>query len=129
MLVTSLDADKEILILVWALVFQEDQANWLWFLGKIAPYLTSLQDPEAVIISDRLKGLLSAVSECFSSTIHSYCSKHFYDNLRHSYGKVVAQKFWGCAYAKTESAFDRVHAEIKELNEEAAEYISRLPQE
>ena len=127
--VTSLDADEEILILAWALVLQKDRANWLWFLRKIAPYLTSLQDPEVVIISDQLKGLASAVSKCFHSAIHSYCSKHLYDNLRHSYGKVVAQKFWGCAYAKTESAFDRVLAEIKELNEEAAEYISRLPQE
>ena len=50
--VTSLDADKEILILAWALVPQEDRENWLWFLRKIAPYLTSLQDPDAVITSD-----------------------------------------------------------------------------
>lgn len=91
--------------------------------------VTSLQDPEAVIISNRLKGLASAVSECFPSAIHSYCSKHLYDNLRLSYGEVVAQKFWGCAYAKTEFAFNRVLAEIKELNGEAAEYISKLPQE
>ena len=104
-------------------------ANWLLFLRKIASFLTSLQDPEAVIISDRLKGLASAVSECFPSAIHSYCSKHLYDNLRVSYGEVVAQKFWGCAYAKTESPFNRVLAEIQELNGEAAEYISRLPRE
>ena len=124
--VTSLDADEEILILAWALVPQEDRANWLWFLGKIAPYLTSLQDPEAVIISDRLKGLASAVSECFPSAIHSYCSKHLYDNLRHSYGEVVAQKFWGCTYVKTESAFDRVLSEIKKLNEETVRLFEKI---
>lgn len=91
--VITLDADDEILILAWALVPQEDHANWLWFFRKIAPYLTSLQDPDAVIISDRLKGLVSAVSICFPSTTHSYCSKHFYDNLRVSYGEIVAQSF------------------------------------
>ena len=127
--VTFLDADKEILILAWALVPQEDCENWLWFLRKITPYLTSLQDPDVVIISDRLKSITSAVTECFPSATHTYCSKHLYDNVRHSYGKVVAQNFWGCAYAKTESAFDRVLAKIKELNDEAAEYISRLPRE
>lgn len=124
--VMTLDADEEILILAWALVPQEDQVNWLWFLRKIAPYLTSLQDPEAVIISDRLKGL---AAEYFPSATHSYCSKHLYDNLRVSYGEVVAKFFWGCAYAKMESAFNRVLAEIQELNEEAAEYISKLPRE
>lgn len=41
----------------------------------------------------------------------------------------MAQKFWGCAYAKTESPFNRVLAEIHELNGEAAEYIPRLPRE
>ena len=91
--VTTLDADEEILILAWALVPQEDQANWLWFLRKIAPYLTFLQNLNAVIISDRLKGLASAVSICFPSATHSYCSKHLYDNLRLSYGEIIAQKF------------------------------------
>lgn len=126
---SQVDADEEILILAWALVLQEDHANWLWFLRKIAPYLTSLQDPDVVIISDCLKGLVSAVSICFPSATYSYCSKHRYDNLRVSYGEIVAQRFWGCAYAKTESAFDRVLAEIKELNGEAAEYILKLPRE
>lgn len=40
--VTTLDTDEEILILAWTLVPQQDHANWLWFLRKIAPYLTSL---------------------------------------------------------------------------------------
>lgn len=127
--VTTLDADEEILILAWALVPQEDHANWLWFLRKIAPYLTSLQDPDAVIISDRLKGFASAVSICIPSATYSYSSKHFYDHLRLSYGEIVAQKFRRSAYAITESVFDRVFAEIKELNVEAAEYILKLPWE
>lgn len=49
--------------------------------------------------------------------------------MRHNYGKVVAQKFWGCAYAKTEPAFDKVLSEIRELSDKAAEYISRLSRE
>lgn len=75
-MVTSLDVDKKILILAWALVPQEDRKNWLWFLRKIAPYLTSLQDPDAVIISNQLKGIISAATECFPSATHTYCSKH-----------------------------------------------------
>ena len=42
---------------------------------------------------------------------------------------MIAQTFWECAYAKTESAFDKIPAEIQELNDEAVEYISRLPRE
>ncbi len=42
---------------------------------------------------------------------------------------MVTQKFWKCAYAKTESAFDKVLAKIQEFNDEAAEYILRLPRE
>lgn len=50
--ITSLDGDEEVLILAWALVPQEDHENWLWFLRKIAPYLTFFHDLDAVIISD-----------------------------------------------------------------------------
>ncbi len=42
---------------------------------------------------------------------------------------MVAPKLLGCVYAKTGSAFDKVLAEIQELNDEAAEYFSRLPQQ
>ena len=49
--------------------------------------------------------------------------------MRHNYGEVIAQKFWECVYAKTESAFDKFLAKIQELDDEAAEYILRLPQE
>ncbi len=68
-----------------ALVPHEDRKNWLWFLKKIAPYLTSFQDPDAVIIIDRLKNTASAVTECFPFATHSYCSKHLYDNVEHNY--------------------------------------------
>ena len=127
--VTSLDADKEILILILPLISQEDLENWLRFLKKIAPYLTVFQDLDAVIISNRLKGIASAVTEYFLFATHSYCSKHLYDNVRHNYGEVVAQKFWECSYAKTESAFDKVLAKIQEVNDEVAEYILRLLRE
>lgn len=50
--VTSLDGDEEVLILAWALVSQEDHENWLWFLRKIAPYLTFFHNPDVVIISN-----------------------------------------------------------------------------
>ena len=41
----------------------------------------------------------------------------------------MGQKFWVCAYAKTESAFNKDLAEIQKLNKEAVEYISKLLQE
>ena len=52
LVVTFLNRDKEVLILAWALVPQEDYENWLWFLRKIAPYLTFFYDPDTVIISN-----------------------------------------------------------------------------
>lgn len=127
--VTSLDGEGEILVLAWELVPVEDRANWLWFLQKIAPYLTAFQDSDSVIISNCLKGIASAVAECFPHSTHSYCSQHLCDNIRTSYGEIVAQKFWGCAYAKTELAFDKVLEEIREMNKDAAEYISNLPRD
>ncbi len=126
--VSSLDGGEYIPVLAWALVLVEDQANWLWFLRKIAPYLTALQDPDSAIISDRLKKIDTAVAECFPHATHSYCSKHFCDNVRNSFGEIIAQKFWGYAYSKTKSAFDKVLEDIKEFNEDAAQYIFNLPQ-
>ena len=82
--VTSPDTDKEILILAWVLVPPEDRKNWLGFLKRIAPYLTSFQDPDAVIISDRLKDIANAITECFPFATHSYCSNHLYDKVRNN---------------------------------------------
>lgn len=95
----------------------------MWFLRKIVLYLTSLQDPDAIIISDQLKGITSVVTKYFPFITYTYSSKHLYDNMRYSYGEVVAQKFRRWIYAKTESAFDKVLTEIKDLNNEAAKYI------
>ena len=52
--------------------------------------------------------LNSGVSECFFFVIYNYYSKHLY------------------TYNKTESIFNKILAEIKKLNKEAVEYISKF---
>lgn len=121
--------NKKVLVYAWALVPQEDHENWCWFLKITALYLTFFNDPDTVIISNWWKGIASTVIKSFSFTMHCYCSKHLYNNVRHNYGEMVAQKFWGYAYAKTESVFDKVFSKIWKLGDKTAEYISRLSQE
>lgn len=80
---------------------------------KIALYFIKLEDLDFVIINNYLKKIASVVIEYFPHFTHSYYSNHFYNNIKTSYKKIVAQKYWNYTYAKTKLAFNKILKEIK----------------
>lgn len=79
-----------------------------------------------MIIDDCLKKIAIIVVECFFHSTHSYSSKHLCENVTNSFKEIIAQNFLGYIYDKIESAFDKALKDIKELNKDAAKYISNL---
>lgn len=63
-------------------------------------------------MSNLLKDIASAIIKYFFFLMHYYCSNYLSNNLRHNYRKVIASKFWGCAYAKTKPAFNKIFSKI-----------------
>ncbi|KAH9147612.1 hypothetical protein AeRB84_008827 [Aphanomyces euteiches] len=61
---------------------RENKADWIWFLKTTAEALPNLIScATLVVVSDRDKGLIPAVSEVLPSTHHSYCSVHIKRNV------------------------------------------------
>jgi transposase-like protein len=82
----ALDANDEILPLCWALVPIEDGDNWEWFLGHMREIFPEIWQTSWMMISDRDKGLLEAVSTVFPEVFHSHCCKHLAANVQKSFG-------------------------------------------
>ncbi len=86
----------------------------------------TVQDSDFVIIKDYLKEISIAVVEFFLHVTQSYCNKHLCNNVRNKSWRIMALRFWVCTYVKTESAFDKLLEDIKELNEDTAKCISNI---
>lgn len=69
--ITTLDGNGETLLLGWALIPSESKENWMCFLKGMRRFFPGLTEDEAVIISDRAKGLKSALNANF------YLSRYF----------------------------------------------------
>ncbi|KAE8802453.1 wd repeat-containing protein 43 [Hordeum vulgare] len=83
---TRRDGNNNIFPLAFAIVGQEDTANWCWFLhqlkiclggeiGKFGPY---------TIMSDRQKGLLNAVNQVFPNCHQRFFLRHLYANFQNA---------------------------------------------
>jgi hypothetical protein len=77
----GIDANDKVVPLAWALVLIENEVWWAWFLGYLKHCIPALDSEDYVFISDREKGMATAVSTVFEQSIHLYCCQHIADNL------------------------------------------------
>jgi hypothetical protein len=56
-------------------------------------------------ISDREKGIVTAVMEALPTALHLHCYQHIADDLQQRYGNKVRPLFWIAARVKTSTAF------------------------
>jgi hypothetical protein len=100
-----LDATNHIRIVSIAIVSGETEANWRWFIAAIREKLTV--NP-AFIISDRDKGLLSAVAAEFPGVHHAACFRHVMENFNKKFkNKQLKGYAWSLARADTPADFIR----------------------
>ena len=67
-------------------------------------------------MSDRQKGIKSAVQTRLANVTEAYCCKHIERNLVGDYGKEIIPLFWKAVYARTKAKFDLAMDELKSLN-------------
>lgn len=95
LLAVALDADEHIIILVYAIVQIE---NWYFFLQNLRILLNYTNYSDYCFISDRDKGLQSALPENFPDATITTCLRHFVANIK---SKVKDKKllftFWQAA--------------------------------
>jgi hypothetical protein len=69
----GIDANDRVLPLAWALVPIENKHWWVWFCQHLKQAFNIDTKDDFVFMSNREKGLDSAVAEVFPKAKHSYC--------------------------------------------------------
>jgi hypothetical protein len=121
------DANGETIPLAWALVPIENEGWWKWFFKQCKKAFKNISAKRFVIMSDREKGLSSALEEMLPDAIPSYCCQHIADNIRAKFGTKYQSFFWKCARAKTEDAFDIALQKLQTESIDAWDYVKAIP--
>jgi transposase-like protein len=80
LIVVGINANDETLLLAWALVPIELEAWWKWFLKQLEKAFQA-DTVGNVIISNREKGLPTALQKAMPDVTQAYCCQHIANNI------------------------------------------------
>jgi hypothetical protein len=124
LLAVTLDANSEIVILAYAIVNSENEANWRWFLQHLKTAYPGINTENTTIISDREKGLIEGVRDELYQAIHSLCVRHLAANFQVRFKSTELTKLlWKAAYAPIENLHKKIMDEIRAKSPQAADYL------
>ncbi|XP_010502002.1 PREDICTED: uncharacterized protein LOC104779348 [Camelina sativa] len=101
------DANNQISPVAWATVQTENADNWEWFLNLLKVDLKLKDGSDYVVISDRCKGLMSAIKSVLPNAEHRPCVKHIVENLkkRHANKDLLKKMVWNLAWSYNFEAY------------------------
>ena len=126
LMATAHDANSHIVVLAWGHCKSESHESWTWFIRHLKEAYPTLDRPGMTLISDRQKGLATAVHSFLPAVNHGHCTVHLKENVRAKWPLGVLDHWNGLVYGKTEDAFKRSLDRICAINPEAYEYIKKI---
>ena len=129
LLATTLDANHNILLLAWAVVESENTESWRYFLQHLFAAIPEIltQQPPTTIISDRDKGLNTAVSCYEPNIIPALCCFHLRENFTTKFGRGLTGVFWRIARAVDQYTYHLELQQLRGYNHAAADYLCEIP--
>ncbi|XP_039131868.1 uncharacterized protein LOC120268609 [Dioscorea cayenensis subsp. rotundata] len=112
---TAKDGNEGLFHLTFAIVDNETDDNWTWFISTLGDTIYGEDDYHKIItfILDRSKGLVNAIAKVFPSAPHGYCLRHLQEKFLKANGhlrKGLKDECWSLivkiAYACTSSEYD-----------------------
>ncbi|KAK4387382.1 hypothetical protein Sango_2344800 [Sesamum angolense] len=124
-------ANQQVLPLAFALVDEESLASWRWFLQMLAKHLLPNDDDRVCLISDRHSGLISAINYVpafkFPRGVHRFCLRHVCSNFNKKFNNIRLKDLcWRAGAEVNARKFERIMTEIRELNEEAYNWLEMI---
>ncbi|ODN94162.1 hypothetical protein L198_05013 [Cryptococcus wingfieldii CBS 7118] len=115
-LAVASDANKQSVTLAWGHAKTEKRESWEWFLSRLSDCYPGLDSKGTVIMSDRGKGLVPAISNVLPLAIPSHCAVHLIRNVRNrkhiGSTKEAVNIFKKMIWAETPEEFQRHRAEL-----------------
>ncbi|CAI9107687.1 OLC1v1007101C1 [Oldenlandia corymbosa var. corymbosa] len=130
LLATSFDGDGALFPLAFAVVDEENDDNWMWFLSELHCLLENNTEnmPILTILSDRKKGITEAVEANFPTAFHGFCLRHLTESFQKEFNNpVLVNMLLEAANALTANEFESRLQQIDETSQEAGYWIRRVP--
>nr|KAJ0211262.1 hypothetical protein LSAT_V11C400228420 [Lactuca sativa] len=124
----ALDGNNGIYPLAYAVVEAETLNSWTWFLTHLGDDLGLASNSNFTFISDRQKGLSSAIADLFPCAEHRYCVRHIHENMRSRWRRdKFKELLWNCSTTYTVQEFEKEMEEVRKLNQECYEWLKQIP--
>ncbi|XP_021747151.1 uncharacterized protein LOC110713002 [Chenopodium quinoa] len=124
----SKDGNNRIYPIASATCEAENKETWVWFLESLMQTLGSVDESGLTFMSDKQKGLVKSFSQVVPEVETRFCVRHIWANFKLKFtGFVFKELFWSAARATTQLEFEIPMQQIKELDEEAFDYLNKIP--
>lgn len=129
---TAADGDDGVFPVAFAVVDEETDENWHWFLTELKSAVSTTR--KITIVSDSQKGIKESISEIFGGDCHhGFCLWYLADKLNkdlkgqfsHEARHLITQDLYAAAYAPKLEVFERCAGNIKAISPEAYNWVIR----
>ncbi|KAL5562042.1 hypothetical protein UlMin_031789 [Ulmus minor] len=128
LLAIGIDVDNGYYPVEYAMVEKECYTSWFWFLDLLKLDLRLERSVRVTFMTDKQKGLVEAISLLFDGCEHRNCVHHLYANFQLKFkNQLLRGKVWQAARVTIVTEFTRVMQEIKNISEEAHNWLSAKP--
>ena len=131
MIASTWDGDNQLFPLAFAIVEEESDDSWGWFLACIKEHVT--QRSGVCLISDQHNGILSAVAEFGWQPPHGYhrfCIRHLATNFNERFQCTQLKDWITCAGQENQPRkFEIAMSAIRDMHSEAANKLAEIPME
>ena len=128
MVATAIDGAGQIFPVAFGVAPSETVDSWRFFVSHLAHAL-NVRDVQLTVISDRCRGIDTAVAEFMPRALHSLCAFHISQNVAQRYGRQAASHVWRVANASTPGEYDSALAALAQVSLGAAHYLEDIPRE
>ena len=128
LVLTILDGNGGIFPVAVGIAEGENTETWFWFLCLVKTALHIDDEGDGLVfLSDREKGIDTALKWVFPRAAHGYCVFHMIKNVTSQFHVSMEGLFYKAARVGTAKEFEEVIAEMKLIDQDAGTYIEKMP--
>ncbi|XP_058200756.1 uncharacterized protein LOC131315614 isoform X2 [Rhododendron vialii] len=126
---TAADGNDGVFPVAFAVVDEETDDNWHWFLLELKSAVSTSRP--ITFVADFQQGFRDSLHAIFDNCQHGYCLRYLAEKLdkdlkgqfSHEARRLMVQDFYAAAYATKTEAFERCTENIKAISPEAYDWV------